>query len=134
MYQDDGVETRTILGAQSGLAQLALSEKNTDLASDLFNNPRIPWSKHRVIDGIELLGRLATLIGDFDAAENHFEEALRRIRPPRYRPATAEVATAYSDMLIERGASGDAEKATELQDEAIAIVQDLGMKPLLERV
>ena len=29
---------------------------------------------------------------------------------------------------------GDREKAVELQDEAIAIAQELGMKPLLERV
>ena len=37
-------------------------------------------------------------------------------------------------MLLERNAPGDREKATELQDEAIAIATELGMKPLLERV
>jgi hypothetical protein len=36
--------------------------------------------------------------------------------------------------LIDRDALGDREKATELQDEAIAITTELGMKPLLERV
>ncbi len=37
-------------------------------------------------------------------------------------------------MLLDRNDSGDHEKAAELQDEAIAIAQELGMKPLLERV
>ena len=40
----------------------------------------------------------------------------------------------YAEMLLERNASGDREKAIELQDEAISIAQELGMKPLLERV
>ena len=39
-----------------------------------------------------------------------------------------------SEILLERDTPGDREKATELQDEAIAIAQELGMKPLLERV
>ncbi len=45
-------------------------------------------------------------------------------------------------MLLDRDEPGDTspgsvqrrEKAIELQDEAIAIAQELGMKPLLERV
>ena len=37
-------------------------------------------------------------------------------------------------MLVEGDQPGDCEKAAELQDEAIAIAQELGMKPLLERV
>ena len=37
-------------------------------------------------------------------------------------------------MLLKRDEPEHPEKATELQDEAIAIAQELGMKPLLERV
>ena len=37
-------------------------------------------------------------------------------------------------MLIKRGAPGDAEKAGGLQDEAIAIARESGLKTLLERV
>ena len=39
-----------------------------------------------------------------------------------------------AEVLLERDAPGDRERATELQDEAIAIATELGMKPLLERV
>ena len=35
---------------------------------------------------------------------------------------------------MERAESGDADRVTELQNEAIAIATELGMKPLLERV
>ena len=40
----------------------------------------------------------------------------------------------YAETLLRRVAPGDREKAIELQDEAISIARELGMKPLLERV
>ena len=40
----------------------------------------------------------------------------------------------YGEVLLENDSHGDREKATGLQDEAIAIATELGMKPLLERV
>ena len=40
----------------------------------------------------------------------------------------------YAGVLLERDAPGDRERATEHQDEAIAIAQELGMRPLLERL
>ena len=45
-----------------------------------------------------------------------------------------DVAGDYSEMLLDRNEPGDREKAIELQDEAISIATELGMKPLLERV
>ena len=36
-----------------------------------------------------------------------------------------------AEALLKRNAPGDAEKAIELQDEAISIATELGMKPLL---
>ena len=40
----------------------------------------------------------------------------------------------YAEMLLDRGAPGDREKAIELQDEALAITQELEMRPLTERI
>jgi hypothetical protein len=37
-------------------------------------------------------------------------------------------------MLLDRDEPGDREKATDLQDEALAITQELGMRPLTERI
>ena len=55
-------------------------------------------------------------------------------RESNYPVALAFCAAKFSDMLLERDAPDDREKAVELQDEAISIATELGMKPLLERV
>ncbi len=52
----------------------------------------------------------------------------------RYPVALAICAFDYGNLLLERDSLGDSEKAVELQDEAISIATELGMKPLLERV
>ncbi|MCH7642628.1 MAG: hypothetical protein IIC30_05045 [Chloroflexi bacterium] len=40
----------------------------------------------------------------------------------------------YAEVLLDRGEPGDREKAIALQDEALAITQELGMRPLTERI
>ena len=55
-------------------------------------------------------------------------------RERHLRPELAWTSSDYAEMLLDRSDPGDREKATELQDEAIAIATELGMKPLLERV
>ena len=77
---------------------------------------------------------LASRIGELASAEVHFEEFLDQCQIMQRRPWSADGHAAYSEFLINRNAPGDREKATELQDEAIAIATELGMKPLLERV
>ena len=70
----------------------------------------------------------------FDEADADFTMAYSFLADAGFRPELAWTCCDYSEMLLERNAPGDREKATELQDEAIAIAQELGMKPLLERV
>ena len=77
---------------------------------------------------------MAWTAGLVDAAEVHFEQAIAYNRKADYRPSLAESCADYAEMLLDRDEPGDREKATELQDEAISIAQELGMKPLLERV
>ena len=79
-------------------------------------------------------GQLAKLLGDTDAAIEHFEDALKFTRDNGLRPEFAWTCSDYAELLIERDADGDAARVTDLQDEAIAIAQELGMKPLMERV
>ena len=81
-----------------------------------------------------LLGMLAARMGQYDQAAEHFEYAIKRSREVEFRPTLALVSADYAVMLIDRGDPSDRDKATELQDEAIAIAQELGMRPLLERV
>ncbi|NQW16097.1 MAG: protein kinase [Chloroflexi bacterium] len=133
-YQNRTIEARTVMGAQKALVQIALEDKDVELAVDLFSNPRVPWENDTAVEGIELVGQLAALAGDFDASQRYFDQVIERMRAAGYRPVIAEVAVAYSEMLVERDGPGDAEGVPELQDEAIAIATELGMKPLLERV
>ncbi|MCH7971285.1 MAG: protein kinase [Chloroflexi bacterium] len=81
-----------------------------------------------------LRGRLAIAFKRFDDASEHFEDALDFCRGAEYRPELAWTCLDYSEMLLGHDASGDRDKATELQDEAIAIATKLGMQPLLKRV
>ena len=81
-----------------------------------------------------LRGRLAVALARLDDAGEHFEDALEFCRGAEYRPELAWTCLDYSEMLLERNAADDRARTTELQDEAIAIATELGMKPLLERV
>jgi hypothetical protein len=67
-------------------------------------------------------------------AAKHFEDAIEFCEKAPYPPELAWAQYHYSDFLLDRDASGDHEKATELQDGAIAIATELGMKLLLEKV
>ncbi len=72
--------------------------------------------------------------GNYTESEAEFAKALESCKQAGYRPELALTLAEYSDMLLDRNEPGDREKAVELQDEAISIATELGMKPLLERV
>ncbi|MDA1256891.1 MAG: hypothetical protein O3C10_03490 [Chloroflexi bacterium] len=94
-------------------------------------------------------GLLAQSVGDLDLAVQHFEDALEFCRAG-YRPELAWICSDYAEMLLDRAATdphstgsvhassasgiGDREKAIELQDQALAITRELGMRPLTERI
>jgi tetratricopeptide (TPR) repeat protein len=77
---------------------------------------------------------LALIRGDRGSALKYRTAALEFTRNSGYRGSQAWCSFDLAEMLLERDESGDTEKAIELQDEAIAIATELGMKPLLERV
>jgi class 3 adenylate cyclase len=79
------------------------------------------------------LGNLATLLGKFDDAERHFEDALvidRRLGARGWLPRTQGD---YARMLLVRSGPGDRERALELLDEAMGTCQELGLKGWLDR-
>ena len=81
-----------------------------------------------------LLGLLMQTVGQVDEAERHFEDALDFCRKGGHRPELAWACCDYADILLQRNASGDREKAMSLLDESLSISRDLGMQPLMERV
>ena len=81
-----------------------------------------------------VLGLLAQTMGKPDDSAAHFDDALAFCRKAGYRPELAWSLCDYADMLLERGGSGDREKAVRLLDESLQISSELGMRPLTERV
>ena len=121
--------------ARLGEALLAVHRKDVAAAERLYAG-----YKRTGVGGLfgcgddRTLGLLARTIGRIDDAAGHFEDEMAFCRRVGYRPRLAWACSDYAEMLLERDDPGDREKATELQDEAIAIAQELGMQPLLERV
>ena len=81
-----------------------------------------------------LLGEIAAEIRNSEAAEPHFQLVIEQCREAGWPPEIAWAEFHYAELLLERVSPGDREKATELQHDAIAIAQELGVKPLLERI
>lgn len=87
-----------------------------------------------------MLGRLARAMERQDNAISHLEDGLVFCRNAEYGLELAWTCSDYAEMLLDRddpsSASriSDHEKAIELQDEALAITRELGMRPLTERI
>jgi tetratricopeptide (TPR) repeat protein len=81
-----------------------------------------------------VLGLLSATLGRPEEAETHFRDAVEFCRKAGYRPELAWTCSDYAELLRDRNEPGDRDRAIEMQNEAIAIAQELGMKPLLERV
>ena len=83
-----------------------------------------PWEK--------FAGIAATRAGHFDDAVEHFETALRQAHELPHKIEQPEVRRWYADMLIERNAPGDVDKARTLIAEAIAMYTTIGMPRHIE--
>lgn len=81
-----------------------------------------------------LLGLLAQTMGNMAQSAAHFEDALAFCRKAGFGPALAWTCCDYADMLRERDGEGDRTKAMTLLDESLSISNELGMRPLMERV
>jgi len=100
----------------------------------------LPFAEYCIVMGLAAichgsawarLGALATVLGRFDDAERHFEDAIamnRKLRAPTW---VAEAQLGYASMLLARTARGDRARALTLLDEAIATAAAFGMKALL---
>ena len=72
--------------------------------------------------------------GQLDAGLAHFADGLAFCARAGYRPEYAWTAFDYADALLRRAATDDEARAIALQDEALEIARELGMRSLVERV
>jgi hypothetical protein len=83
---------------------------------------------------------LAQTMAEPDLAGGHFQDALEFCRTAGYIPELAWACSDYAELILDRddaskaSGAGDRSKAIELQDEALVITQELGMRPLTERI
>ena len=122
--------------ARRGLSLIAVLQRNPDAAQEQYTALQPYGGTVHPIHGCveKILGLLAQTIGNLDQAIAHFEDALALCRKSGYRPELAWTCCDYADTLLQRNNSGDAQKATSLLDESLAISNELGMRPLMERV
>ena len=78
------------------------------------------------------LGILASLLGQFDDAARHFEEALRMNDRMGARPWLAHTQEDYARMLLVRDQTGDRERALALVANALVTYEALGMESWAE--
>jgi hypothetical protein len=76
---------------------------------------------------LPLAGIAAASGRQWDAAQEHFETALRQAQDIPHKIAQPEVRRWYAQMLVARDASGDRDTARTILGEAMVMCQRLGM-------
>jgi DNA-binding CsgD family transcriptional regulator len=80
------------------------------------------------------LGMLATVLGEWELAEGHFESALRLNRHLGARTWLAHTNHEYGRMLLARAKPDDRRAATGLLGDALALAREIGMAALESRI
>jgi class 3 adenylate cyclase len=128
----------TAVGLLADVCALLRDERNAATLYELL----LPYAGRCIVVGVAFsclgpasrqLGNLAALIGRWEEAERHFEDALAMNTRMGARPFAALTQQWYADMLMRRDGPGDREKALSLVSQALDAAQALGMKALLER-
>jgi len=130
------IPTMVAMYSNAGLAMLAVQKGDRTAADERYGH--LLGQQNTMIGSIvsvdRLLGLLSQTLGNSDQAAAHFEDALAFCRKARYRPELAWTCYDYADMLLKRANEGDRTKGRSFLDESRAISNELGMRPLMERV
>jgi tetratricopeptide (TPR) repeat protein len=80
-----------------------------------------------------LLGLLAATRGENELAERHYDRAQEMHAKMGARPMQARTQVSYAELLLNRRAPGDVERAREMLADAVSVADALGMVVLAER-
>ncbi len=114
------VEVFALLGADDEAAALAPTMDELEAAGITMRG----WDFRLVAT---LQGIAATCAGDWDRAEERFEQALEVSRRLPMRREEPEVLRFHSRMLLERNGPGDRDEARRLREQAVGGYEELGM-------
>ena len=123
-----------LLGTVEGLAVLGdrptAAELYPSVLRGLDRGTVISWSWLRLV---QTVAGIAAAAGEqWDAAEQHFDTALRQAHELPHVIAQPEVRRWYAWMLLDRNAAGDRDKARTLLGEAVEMYGAIGMPMHLE--
>jgi class 3 adenylate cyclase/DNA polymerase III delta prime subunit len=79
------------------------------------------------------LGQLAQTLGRLDDAVRHHERALELSHAWKVRPFVAVVSLELAEVLLERGAEGDHERALQLLNDGMDAARDMGSAHFVEQ-
>ncbi|MGI9522866.1 MAG: ATP-binding protein, partial [Hyphomicrobiaceae bacterium] len=120
------------------LAEICASLDEAKYAEGLYELVR-PYRHMTITAGVmtvcygsagRFLGQLATVLGDWDRAEEHFETALAMNKEMGAWPWLAHGQHAYATMLQKRSRTGDADKTQSLLEQAQETANRMGMAAL----
>ncbi len=121
--------------ARLGLALLAVQRGDVQGASEQYTTIKdLPRMVLLFNSTDRVLGLLSVTMGRLDQAEAHFEDGLAFTRRAGYRPELAWTCFDYADSLVRRNSAADRARAASLLEESMTIAQDLGMRPLSQRI
>jgi DNA-binding NarL/FixJ family response regulator len=129
------------LGAVTALAEVATLLEDRACAAILYDL-LLPYAQRNVMVGVpncfgsaaSYLGALASILDCWDAAAQHFEDALTMNSKLGMRPFLARTQYRYGAMLLQRGQRSDRARALELLAQAQATAQELGMPYLMKQI
>ena len=130
------------IGCMTYLTEVCTFLGDIDRAATLYQL-LLPYARHTVVVGggavcygaaARYLGMLATTMGRWEEAEQHFQDALAMNARMDARPWLAHTQYQYATMLLARHQSGDSEQAVLLFDEVLATARALGMRALEARL
>jgi DNA-binding CsgD family transcriptional regulator len=128
--------TLSINQAHAGLAMVAVISGDAEKVAEKYELMKT-WHHSFMFFSVSsdrLLGLLARTMGQLDQAAKHFDDALSFCSKGGYRPELAWASCEYADLMMERNGQRDRAKATGLFEECLAVSNELGMRPLIERV
>lgn len=109
------------------LAHRALVTGDLDQLGEIWERVEPRWGDQSRCFFLWKLGRI-------DEAEKAFERYLAQLEASDMRPLFARIGLQYAELLIDRNALGDRQRAKQLLEKSTGIARDLGMKPTEARL
>ena len=118
-----------LFGVIEGLAVLREREAAGEFyplaLESLATGTVVSWHAHRLLETVA--GIAAASGAQWERAETHYQTALQQAHEIPFRSEQPEVRRWYAQMLVDRNATGDRDKARTMLTEAVEMYEQIGM-------